>query len=78
MQHRPLFADVDLFAGKHRLAALSHAAGAGEIEERPHGFVGDPVLRIVEKEPGAFDYEPLAAAGVIGEQGANVRSFTDW
>ena len=32
------------------------------------GFVGDPVLGIVEVEPGGLDREPLAALGILGEE----------
>ena len=76
MQHGAPFADVDLFAGEHRVPALGDAAGAGEIEEQPRRFVGDAVLRIVEEEAGGLGREALGSAGIVGEQGAKRRSFT--
>ena len=50
----------------------AHAALVGELREQPQRLVGDPVLRVVEEEAGALGDQPLAAAGVLGEQLAQV------
>jgi hypothetical protein len=61
-----------VFAPEHRLAPLREPALLGERHEQLERFVGDPVLRVVEVEPGGLGRQPGAAAGVGGEQIAQV------
>ena len=52
VQHGTVLRDVDVLAGEHRVAPLRHAALLGERDEQAQRLVGDPVLRVVEEEPG--------------------------
>ena len=45
---------------------------SASVDEQPHGLVGDPVLGVVQVEPGRLRSQPLAAARVVGEQLAQV------
>ena len=45
----------------------------GEPQQQPHRLLGDAVLRVVEREPGALDGEARRPAGIVGEQGAQMR-----
>ena len=73
VEHGAVLGDVDVLAAEHGLAPLRPArtprpgrrAGAMRL-------VGDPVLGVVEEEPGRLGGQPLAAAGVLGEQVAKV------
>ena len=73
VQHGALLGDVDLLAPEHRVDAPAQVALVGELQEQLQRLVGDAVLRVVEVEPGALDGEALAAAGIVGEELAQVR-----
>ena len=73
VQHGAVLGDVDLLAGEHRVAPLGDAGLLRERDEAPHRLVGDAVLRVVEEEPGRLAGEPLGAAGVGGEEVAQVH-----
>src|SRR5262249_9452736 len=60
--------DVDVLAAEHRVAPLGDALLVGELDKELQRLVGDPVLRVVEEEPGAFCDQALTAAGVLGEE----------
>ena len=64
--------DVDVLAGEHRVAALGDAALARPARQQHQRLVGDPVLGVVEEEAGALGDQALAAAGVLGEELAQV------
>ena len=68
VQHRALLGDVDLVAAEHRIATLRHAALLRELQQQPHGLVGDAVLRIVEVQSGALCRQAFATARIIGEE----------
>jgi hypothetical protein len=72
VQHGAVLGDVDVLAAEHGVAALGHAGLLGQRDEQPHRLVGDPVLGVVEVEPGRLRGQPLAAARVPGEQLAQV------
>ena len=72
VQHGPVLGHVDVLAAEHRVPALGHAGLLGQRHEQPHRLVGDPVLGVVEVEPGRLGGQPLAAARVPGEQLAQV------
>jgi hypothetical protein len=72
VQHRALLGRVDRIAAEHRRGALGNAALAREVEKQAHGLVVDPVLRVVEVQAGRIEHHPLAAAGVLREQLAQV------
>ena len=61
MQHGALLRDVDLVAAEHGVDALAQAGLLGELKQQAQRLVGDPVLGIVEIEPGGFDRQPLPA-----------------
>ena len=48
---------------------------SGKLKQQPQGFVGDPVLRIVEIDPGALRRHPLPAIGILGEKLPEVDVF---
>ena len=73
MQHGALLRGVDLLAAEHGVDALAQARLLGELEQQPQGLVGDPVLGVVEIDPGSFDRQLLAALGILGEELAEVR-----
>ena len=68
VKHRALFRDVDLVAAEHGVDALAQARLLGQLKQQFQGFVGDPVLGIVEIKPGGLDRHPLAALAVLGEE----------
>ena len=48
VQHGAAFGDVDFFAGKHGVDPRPQAAFASQLQQQPHGFVGDEVFRVIE------------------------------
>ena len=72
VQHGPVLGHVDVLAAEHGVPALGHAGLLGQRHEQPHGLVGDPVLGVVQVEPGRLGGQPLAPARVPGEQLAQV------
>ena len=72
VQHRPVLADVDVLAGEHRVAAPLDVPLLRELDEQLQRLVGDAVLGVVEREPGALGDQALAAVGVLGEELAQV------
>ena len=72
VQHGAVFGHVDVLAAEHGVPALGHAGLLGQRDQQPHGLVGDPVLGVVQVEPGRLRGQPLAPARVAGEQVAQV------
>jgi hypothetical protein len=68
VQHRPVLRHVDVLAAEHRVPALGHPGLGGQLHQQPHGLAGDPVLGVVEIQPGRLRGQPLAAPGVGLEQ----------
>src|SRR5262249_48826923 len=68
-----LLGDVDLLAAEHGVDAVAQAGGLGELDQQPHGLVGDAVLRVVEVQPHRLERQALAALGIVGEQLAQVH-----
>ena len=62
MQNRAFFGIVDLLATEHRVPPRRDAALFGERQEKAQCFGGDAVLRVVEKQAGAFGGEALRPA----------------
>ena len=75
VQDRAILGDVDPLAREHRVASLGDPCLGCEIEQEREGLVGDPVLRVVEEEPGRLDREPLGSIGIGGEELAKVASL---
>ena len=73
VEHRAVLGDVDLLPGEHRVAPLRDARLFRERDEQPQRLVGDAVLRVVEEEARRLDGEPLGAAGIVGEELAEMR-----
>ena len=69
-----MLGDVDPLAREHGVAPLRHARLLGQPQQQVERLVGDAVLRDVEEEPGALGRQPLAAAGVGGEEVAQVQA----
>src|SRR3989442_994916 len=55
-------------ATEHRLDPRWQPALGGRPEQERQRFAGQPVLRVVEVEAGRLDGQPLAAAGIVGEE----------
>ena len=53
--------------------ALAQAGLLGQLHQQRERLVGDPVLRVVEVQAGAFRGQPLAPVRVRGEQVPDVR-----
>ena len=68
VEHGAVLGDVDVLAAEHRVPPLGHPALVGELGQQLQRLVGDPVLRVVEEEPGALGDQPRAAVGVLREQ----------
>ena len=65
MEHRSLFRDVDLVAPKHRVDALTEVRFLGQTEQQLQGFVGDPILRIIELDSFRLGRQSFATLGVF-------------
>ena len=74
VEHRAVLRHVDLLASEHHVPAFRHTRLFSEVEQQPHGLVGDAVLGVVEVEVGGLDRQALPAAGVPCEQVAQVRT----
>jgi hypothetical protein len=48
MQNRSLLGDIYSFSAKHGVDAGTQARLLGKLQEQPHCFVGDAVLRIIK------------------------------
>ena len=73
MEHGAVLGDVDPVAAEHRGGPLGEPGFSSQLEQEPDRLVGDPVLRVVEVEAGAFGGEALAARRVLGEEVAEVE-----
>ncbi len=68
VKHRAVFRHIDPLAGKHGRPVALEARLLGQFQQEAHGLVSDPVLRIIEVDPGGFGAQPLAAPCILGEQ----------
>ena len=68
VQRRAVLGGVHVLAAEHRLAPLLQPAGVGQREQQPQRLVVDPLLGVVEVQPGAFGDQALAAPRVGIEQ----------
>ncbi len=73
VQHRALFGRVDHIAAKHRGDVLGQAAVTRQRRQQRDGLAVDPLLRIVEVQPGGLDGPAGTALGVRGKQVPQVR-----
>jgi hypothetical protein len=53
---------------EHRIDAILQPRLTRKLKQESQGFVGDPVLGIVEIDAGGLDSQPLTARAVLGEQ----------
>jgi hypothetical protein len=69
--------EIDLLAAEHRVDSFAQAAFFREREKQAHGFVGDPVLGVVEENAAGLGGETLATRRIVGEKLAqrNVLDF---
>ena len=72
VQHRPVFGDVDVLAGEHRIDTRAPAARFREQDEEPHRLAVDPVLGVVEMPARGVDVHPVGTLGVGGKQRAQI------
>ena len=72
VQHGAVLGDVDPFAAEHRVAALGDAGGAGDGEQGDEDGVVDALLGVVDAQVADGDDVALGAAGIGGEQVAEV------
>ena len=70
MQDGPILRDVDLLAAKHGVDLRSQAGFLGQLHEKLERLIGDPLLRVVEKDAGRFSGHSLTALRVVGEKRA--------
>ena len=68
VQHGPVFRDVDSLPAEHGVDPPSQAGFLGQLKEKLEGFVGDPVLRVIQKEAHGLGCHALAALGVVCEK----------
>ena len=68
VQDGPVLGHVDVLAAEHGVPPFRHAGLGGQFDQQPHGLVGDPVLRVVQVEPGRLRAQPLASPRIRGEQ----------
>ena len=72
VQHGAVLGDVDVLPAEHRVPAFGQAGLFGQVDQQPYGLVGDPVLGVVEVDPGRLRGQPFPTAGVPGEEVAQV------
>ena len=68
VQDGAVLGDVDLLAAKHGVDASFQARFLGQLQQQAERLVGDAVLGVIEEEPRGLGRQPLAAAGIVGEQ----------
>ena len=73
MQNGAAFGGVDYLAGKHRVAPLRHAALVRQPQQQPQRLIRDAVLRVVEEQARPLGREAFGAAGIVGEQRAQMH-----
>ena len=55
VKHSAVLRDIDLVASEHGVDSLPQLRFAGKLQQQSYRFIRDPVLGIVEIEPGGFD-----------------------
>jgi hypothetical protein len=65
VQNRAALDDVDLFTTKHGIATLRHAALLRQLKQQAHGFIGHPVLGVIQEQAAP---PPSTASRVWGLQ----------
>ena len=73
VQHRAVFRNVDLVAPEHGINGRPQAGFLRQFKEQPERFVGNAVLRIIEKKARGLGGHALSAPGVGGEKFAEMQ-----
>jgi hypothetical protein len=68
MQDRSILCDIDLVAPEHGFDPLSKARFLGQLNKELEGFVGDPILGVIQEQPGGLDSHALTALWVFRKQ----------
>jgi hypothetical protein len=68
MQSCTAFCEVDLVATEHGLNALWEPAFFRKRNQQFDRFIGDAILRIVQKQTCCFRCQPFAPIWIIGEE----------
>ena len=68
MQDGAVLRDIDLIAAEHGVDAIAQPRLLREPQQQSQCLVGDPVLGIVEIDPGRFERQPLAAVAIVGKK----------
>jgi hypothetical protein len=68
VQDGPVLRHIDVLAAEHGIPPFRHARLGGQLDQQPHRLVGDPVLRVVQVEPGRLRAHPLAPSRIGSEQ----------
>jgi hypothetical protein len=68
VKHRAVLRDVDLVAPEHGVDAILQSRFPGKLKQESQGFIGDPVLGIIEIDSGGLDRQPLPARVILGEE----------
>ena len=76
VQHGAVFRDVDFLAAEHRVDPPAQPGFLGQLDQQLERFVGDAVLRVIQKQPGRLGGQALAAFRVIGWVAELARKIT--
>jgi hypothetical protein len=72
VQNCSFFREIDFVATKHRINSLPQLTLLGQPDQQLHGFAGDAILRVVNKEAKSLGSQALAALWIIREKQTQV------
>ena len=72
VQHCAFLRDIDLLAAEHGIDPLAQARLFRQFQQQAHGFIGDPILGVIEIKADCFDSHALAALRITGKELAQV------
>ncbi len=68
VQNGTVFRDVDFVAAEHAVTPVFNLGMLGQVKQEAQGFLGDPVLGIVEQDIAEVEGKFLEAFRISGEQ----------
>ena len=78
-EERRGFSETLIFSPRNMASMRSRRPdSSASCSSSSQGFVGDPVLRIVEIDPGRFERQPLAAVAILGKKLPQVELLIFW
>ena len=75
VKHRAILGQVDVIAAKHGVDPLAKPGLFREIQQQFHGFAGDAVFGVIEKNAFRFQREACRATGVVREELPQMNIF---